>query len=72
MEMAHAGFAGRGTRRPMGGELGGRWLRGRILSGSCAAKALLHLLDRSLFIEELYRDYCLARLQEMRKYELSH
>jgi hypothetical protein len=24
------------------------------------------------FIEEFYRDYCLARLQEIRKYELSH
>jgi len=24
------------------------------------------------FIENLYREYCLARLQEMRKYELSH
>jgi hypothetical protein len=24
------------------------------------------------FIEDLYREYCLARLQEMRKYELSH
>jgi hypothetical protein len=24
------------------------------------------------FIEKLYREYCLARLQEMRKYELSH
>jgi hypothetical protein len=24
------------------------------------------------FIENVYREYCLARLQEMRKYELSH
>jgi hypothetical protein len=24
------------------------------------------------FIDRLYREYCLARLQEMRKYELSH
>lgn len=24
------------------------------------------------FIETLYRDYCLARLQEMRKLEISH
>lgn len=24
------------------------------------------------FIENMYREYCLARLQEMRKYELSH
>ena len=23
-------------------------------------------------IEDIYREYCLARLQEMRKYELSH
>jgi hypothetical protein len=23
-------------------------------------------------IENMYRDYCLARLQEIRKYELSH
>jgi hypothetical protein len=23
------------------------------------------------FIEDLYRDYCLARLQEIRKYEMS-
>lgn len=24
------------------------------------------------FIEELYRDYCLTRVQEIRKFELSH
>jgi hypothetical protein len=24
------------------------------------------------FINNLYRDYCLARVQEIRKYELSH
>jgi len=24
------------------------------------------------FINDLYREYCLARLQEMRRYELTH
>jgi hypothetical protein len=24
------------------------------------------------FIDNLYREYCLARLQEIRKYELTH
>ena len=40
-------------------------------------KARLSPLDRGglvmwLFIESLYRDFCLARVQEMRKFDLSH